>query len=146
MPTKKASIGRSIPRVDGASKVTGAARYVDDTPTMPGELYGLTVRSTVAHGILEAIDRDPAFDWSGVTLVTAADIPGKNFVALMEQDQPALVPVGGHVKHCDEPLALVAAPDHERAAAAARALRIRVKELPAVLDVETSRRAEIRLH
>ncbi|HEY5628853.1 MAG TPA: hypothetical protein VIR16_05020, partial [Candidatus Limnocylindrales bacterium] len=68
-------------RSDGSQKVTGAALYTDDL-VVPGAWYGATVRSTVAHGVLEALDRDPAFDWSKVVVVTAADIPGKNAIAL----------------------------------------------------------------
>jgi CO/xanthine dehydrogenase Mo-binding subunit len=30
------TVGTSVPRVDGAAKVTGKARYVDDLPRMPG--------------------------------------------------------------------------------------------------------------
>src|SRR4051812_27044374 len=93
-----APVGTSVPRVDGVAKVTGRAQYLDDLDA-PGAWHGATVRSAVAHGVLEAIELDPAFDWSGVTVVTAADIWGKNAIALIEDDQPALVPIGGRVMH-----------------------------------------------
>ncbi len=131
-------VGTSLPRVDGVAKVTGRARYLDDLDA-PGAWHGATVRSTIAHGVLETIDRDPAFDWSRVVVVTAADIPGKNVIALIEDDQPALVPVGGTVMHVDEPIALVAAPTRELAFAAARAIRPRVKPLKAVFSIDESR-------
>jgi YD repeat-containing protein len=131
------SVGTSLPRVDGVAKVTGRARYLDDLDA-PGAWHGATVRSKIAHGVLEAIDRDPAFDWSRVVVVTAADIPGKNVIALIEDDQPALVPVGGKVMHVDEAIALVAAPTRELAFAAARAIRPRVKPLPTVFDIDAS--------
>src|SRR5678809_1470558 len=99
-------VGASIPRVDGEAKVRGAALYVDDL-AVPGALHGATVRSQVPHGILRAIRRDPAFDWSDVVLVTAEDIPGRNTILLIEEDQPALVPLGGRIRHVDEPIALV---------------------------------------
>ena len=47
---------------------------------------------------LVAIHRDPSFDWSGITVVTAEDIPGENAVVALEHDQPALVPVGGTIR------------------------------------------------
>jgi CO/xanthine dehydrogenase Mo-binding subunit len=75
VPQAKPPVGTSLPRVDGVAKVTGRARYLDDLDA-PGVWYGATVRSKVAHGVLEAIDLDPAFDWSGAVVVTAADIPG----------------------------------------------------------------------
>src|SRR5690348_1759009 len=102
---KGGPVGRSVPRVDGVAKVTGTARYLDDLEA-PGAWHGWTVRSSVAHGDLEAIELDPSFDWSDVVVVTAADIPGRNFIALLEDDQPALVPVGGRVRHVDEAIAL----------------------------------------
>src|SRR5437868_13832850 len=58
-------VGASIPRVDGAAKVRGAAMYVDDI-VVPGALHGGTVRSTVARGRLRGIKKDPRFDWSGI--------------------------------------------------------------------------------
>ncbi|MDQ3370748.1 MAG: aldehyde oxidase, partial [Myxococcota bacterium] len=113
-----------MPRVDGVAKVTGHARYLDDLDA-PGAWHGATVRSQIAHGVLQAIELDPAFDWSQVVVVTAADITGNNFIRLIEDDQVALVPVGGKVMHVDEAIALVAAPTRALAAAAAAAVRPR---------------------
>ncbi len=138
-------VGRSIPRVDGVAKVTGRAVYVDDIAT-PGALYGATVRSAVPRGTLRAIRRDPDFDWSGVVVVTAADIPGRNLIALIEEDQPALVPVGGEVRHTDEPVALVAAPTAARARAAAAAITLEIDPLPAIHSIEESLAADVLLH
>src|SRR5690606_24969617 len=90
-------VGTSIPRVDGVAKVTGAALYVDDI-AVADMLHGATVRSRVAHGVLTSITLDPGFDWTDITVVTAADIPGANTIALIHDDQPALVPVGGHIR------------------------------------------------
>ncbi len=128
-------VGASVPRVDGVAKVTGRARYLDDLDA-PGAWHGATVRSKVAHGVLEAIDLDPAFDWSQVVVVTAADIAGKNVIALIEDDQPALVPIGGRVMHIDEAIAAVAAPTRALAFAAAAAVRPRIAERPPVLSVD----------
>jgi CO/xanthine dehydrogenase Mo-binding subunit len=139
------AVGASVPRVDGAAKVTGAARYVDDLD-VPGALHGRTVRSAVPHGTLRAIERDPEFDWSDVVVVTAEDIPGDNYVALLETDQPALVPVGGRVRHVDEPVALVAAPTARRAAEAMAAIRLNIEPLPAIFTVEESIACDVLLH
>jgi CO/xanthine dehydrogenase Mo-binding subunit len=125
------SIGTSPPRLDGHAKVTGAARYADDLlPT--GCLFGATVRSSRPHARVLAVERDPAFDWTGITLVTSADIPGPNVVTLMTDDQPILA--DGLVRHVTEPIALVAAPDRDRALAAAAAVRVVYEDLPACMD------------
>jgi len=131
------SVGRSLPRVDGIAKVTGRAQYLDDLDA-PGAWHGATVRSKIAHGILEAIEFDPAFDWSRVVVATAADVPGQNVIALIENDQPALVAIGAPVMHVDEAIALVAAPTRELAFAAMRAVKPRVRPLPAIFTVEDS--------
>jgi CO/xanthine dehydrogenase Mo-binding subunit len=128
-------VGASVPRVDGVAKVTGRARYLDDLD-VPGAWHGVTVRSTVAFGVLDAIDLDPDFDWSQVVVVTADDIPGTNTILAIEEDQPALVRVGGRVMHVDEPIALVAAPTRKLAFEAARHVRPRVRALPPVLSID----------
>ena len=139
------SVGTSVPRVDGEAKVRGTALYVDDIE-VPDALHGATVRSRVPHGILRAIRRDPAFDWSDIVVATAEDIPGRNTIYLIEEDQPALVPVGGRIRHVDEPVALVAAPSRARAFAAAAAITLEVEELPAVLSIEDALRADVKLY
>jgi CO/xanthine dehydrogenase Mo-binding subunit len=145
VPDAKLPVGAPVPRVDGVAKVTGRARYLDDLEA-PGAWFGATVRSKVAHGVLEALDLDPAFDWSQVTVATAADIPGSNYIALIENDQVALVPIGGHVMHVDEALALVAAPTKELAAAAAKAIKPRIKPLPAVFTIDDALAAKHKLY
>ncbi len=141
----KAPVGTSMPRVDGFAKVTGRARYLDDLDA-EGAWYGQTVRSTVPHGVLEGIDLDPSFDWSQVVVATAADIPGSNYIALIENDQVALVPIGGKVMHVDEAIAVVAAPTKALAMAAAKAVKLRVKALPAVFTMDESLAAKHKLY
>ena len=125
-------IGTSVPRRDAPAKVTGAARYTDDL-VVEGTWFGLTVRATEARARLLGIDRDPAFDWSRVVVVTAADIPGENVVNLIYDDQPALVV--DEIRHHAEPVALVAAPDPATARAARAAIHLRTEPLPPVLDL-----------
>jgi CO/xanthine dehydrogenase Mo-binding subunit len=126
-----ALIGRSVPRPDGPAKVTGRARYVDDVAE-PGMLVGATLRSTVARGRLRGIVKDPSFDWSGLTVVTAENVPA-NVVALIEEDQPVLA--SDDVRHAGEPLALVAGEDPLRVARALSHLRADIESLPPVLTV-----------
>jgi Aerobic-type carbon monoxide dehydrogenase, large subunit CoxL/CutL homologs len=130
--------GTAVPRRGGLEKVTGRARFTDDL-VFPGAWYGVTVRSTEPHARLLAIEPDPDFDWSGVVLVTAADIPGDNVVQLMVDDQPALV--ADEIRHVAEPVALVAAPDPTLARAARDHVHLRTEPLPAVLDPLASEHA-----
>ncbi|HYO44156.1 MAG TPA: xanthine dehydrogenase family protein molybdopterin-binding subunit [Candidatus Limnocylindrales bacterium] len=122
---------RAPVRREGFEKLTGATLYTDDL-VVPGAWYGATVRSTEPHARLLGIDLDPAFDWSGVVVVTAADIPGENVVASIALDQPALV--ADEIRHVAEAVALIAAPDPALARAARDAVHLRTEPLPAVLD------------
>ncbi len=136
-PPPTAPVGQSLPRVDGVAKVTGRAHYLDDIDA-PHAWHGATVRSQIAHGVLEALDFDPAFDWSKVVVATAEDIPGANAIRLIEDDQVAFVPIGGEVKHVDEPLAVVAAPTRALAFAARDAIKPKIRRLPAVFTIDDS--------
>ena len=135
-------VGSGVVRTDGHAKVTGAALYVDDVHP-PGCLFGATVRSTVAHARIVGIRLDPKFDWRDVTVVTAADIPGENIVALMTDDQPAIAHT--LTKHVAEAVALVAAPNREQALAAAEHVLVDYETLPALFDPEIARGHAIRL-
>jgi CO/xanthine dehydrogenase Mo-binding subunit len=129
------AIGEGRVRADGRAKVTGAALYVDDI--RPDDcLYGATVRSTHAHARILGISRDPDYDWTGVTLATAADIPGENVVALMTDDQPALA--RDLVRHVAESVALVAAPTRDKALEAAKHVRVEYEPLAPLMDPEAS--------
>src|ERR1700745_2169372 len=94
--TEEHIIGKSVPRKEGRDKVTGAARYIDDM-TLPGMLYGATVRSQVPRGIIKKNSFDSNIDWSEFAIVSARDIPRKNCIALIGDDQPCLA--DGRVNH-----------------------------------------------
>jgi len=130
---RPASVGVNVPRLEGADKVTGRARYVDDL-VVPGVLHGHTVRSTIAHGRIVRVTLDPAFDWKDVVVADHHDIPGENVVALITDDQPLLA--ADRVMHADEPILLVAHEDPEHARAALAAVKVEYEPLDPVLDVE----------
>ena len=92
-------VGQGVVRADGPAKVTGAALYVDDLRP-DGCWYGATVRARAAYARIANIRFAAGFDATGITLVTAKDIPGENIVELMTADQPALA--DGLVKHTAE--------------------------------------------
>jgi CO/xanthine dehydrogenase Mo-binding subunit len=130
-PTRGLATPRGPLRREGPAKLTGTALYTDDL-VFPGAWYGLTIRSTEAHARLLGIELDPAFDWSKVVVVTAADVPGPNIVNSIQDDQPILV--AEEIRHHAEPIALVAAPDRGLLQEAVAHVRIRTESLPPVLD------------
>src|SRR5881227_3402419 len=128
-------VGKSIPRKEGRKKVTGQALYVDDL-TFDGMLHGVTVRSSVARGRIREISFAGDIPWNEFTIVTAKDIPGENYVALILNDQPYLA--DEVVNHPEEPIVLLAHHDKYLLEEARRHVSIDYEELPAVFSLEDS--------
>jgi len=128
-------IGKSVPRKEGRDKVTGRARYVDDL-TFPDMIHGVAVRSSVARGRIHGIHFEGSIPWAEFTIVTAKDIPSKNCVALLIEDQPCLA--DEFVNHPEEPVVLLAHPDKYLLAEARRAVRMDVEPLPAIFTIDDS--------
>ena len=131
LPATEVIVGKSMPRKEGLAKVKGEAQYVDDL-TYPDMLHGKTIRSTLARGVITEIKFDPAFDWSRVIVADYRDIPGRNVVALIEDDQPLLVEK--EVQHHDEPILLLACKERETLEEAAKHIQISYQEKPALLS------------
>ena len=128
-------IGTSVPRKEGRAKVTGRAQYVDDI-ALPGMIHGATVRSSVARGRILGIHFEGDIPWKEFTIVTAKDIPGKNWISLLIDDQPCLA--DGVVNHPEEPVVLLAHPDKYLLEEARRAVRIEIEPLPGVFTIDDS--------
>jgi CO/xanthine dehydrogenase Mo-binding subunit len=128
-------VGASAPRKEGWDKVTGAARYVDDM-ALPGMLYGATVRSTIARGKIKKITFGRGVDWNEYVVVSAKDIPGKNCIALILDDQPCLA--SDSVNHPEEPILLLAHADRHKLRKAVDAVAIEYEPLSPVHTIEES--------
>src|SRR5213596_1301150 len=137
-------VGKSVPRKEGRKKVTGAALYVDDLK-FDGMLHGVTVRSSVPRGRIKSIsfDQPPAaagssllIPWDEFIVVTAKDIPGENYVALILNDQPFLA--DQVVNHPEEPIVLLAHHDKYLLEEARRHVSIDYEEMPAIFSLEDS--------
>ena len=128
-------VGSSVPRKEGWDKVTGAARYVDDL-VLPGMLHGATVRSNIPRGKIRKITFDPGINWDEFVVVTAKDIPGKNCIVLILDDQPCLA--AETVNHAEEPILLLAHPDRHKLRRAVDAVSIEYDVLPPVFSIEES--------
>jgi len=135
LKTNNHPIGKSVPRKEGRKKVTGAALYVDDI-SFPEMIYGATVRSSVPRGRIKNISFAGDIPWDEFTVVTAKDIPGENYVALILNDQPYLV--DEVVNHAEEAIVLLAHPDKYLLEEARRNVRIEYEELPAIFTLEDS--------
>ena len=101
-------VGLGVPRVDGPAKVGGTARYVDDL-VFPGMLYARTIRTSIPRGRLHGVRLD--FDPAGFTVVDWHDIPGRNCITHVTDDQPCLVQ--DEIRHVAEPVLLLAHEDRD---------------------------------
>jgi CO/xanthine dehydrogenase Mo-binding subunit len=134
-------VGTSVPRVEGRDKVTGQALYVDDM-VLPGILYGATLRSRIPRGRINGFSFGPGVDWNEFVIVSPKDIPGKNCIALIEDDQPCLA--DGMVNHPEEALLLLAHPDRYLLRKAVDAITVEYDPLPAIFGIdESERRSQI---
>ena len=133
-------VGVSVPRKEGVAKLTGQARYIDDL-SLPGMIFGATVRSSIARGAIEDIKFGEGIPWHEFTIVTAKDIPGRNVVSLIVDDQPCLA--DGMVNHPEEPILLLAHPDRHALPAAVAAVKICYKPAPSIHSIEESERREL---
>lgn len=128
-----ASVGRNVPRKEGRDKVTGRALYVDDL-IFPGMLHGRTIRSTIPRGEITGIRLD--FDRTGFTVADFRDVPAKNVVALIEDDQPCLAE--REIRHFAEPILLIAHEDRERLLDAEHRIAIDYRPSEPVYDPQRS--------
>ena len=126
-----AAHGRSLPRIDGAEKVTGAVLYVGDL-RLPGMLEGRIVRSPYAHARIVRIDTTRAERLAGVrAVVTGEDTPKRPWGAFIADQYPLAV---GKVRYVGDEVAAVAAIDAATAEEAANLVDVEYEELPAVFD------------
>jgi len=135
--TTEPIVGMPVPRKEGRDKVTGRAQYIDDI-TLPGMLYGATVRSTIPRGTINRITFGPGIPWDEFVVVSAKDIPGKNCVALISDDQPCLAE--GAINHPEEPILLLAHPNRHLLPKAVASVEIEYDPLPALFSIDESER------
>jgi CO/xanthine dehydrogenase Mo-binding subunit len=134
-------IGKSVPRKEGRDKVTGKSQYVDDM-VLPNMLFGATVRSQIPRGRIRNITFASGIPWDEFVIVSAKDIPGKNCIWLIGDDQPCLA--SEFVNHPEEPILLLAHPDRHLLPQAVKAVSIDYDSLPCIFTIEESeRRSEI---
>lgn len=125
-------IGKSLTRVDGRVKITGAAQFVDDLDFGPNLLYAEIVESPYAHALINKIDTSEAEKVPGVVkVVTGKDFPYK--FGLYMHDRYILA--HDRVRFVGEQVAAVIARDPRTAKKAAKLVRIDYTELTPILNI-----------
>ena len=124
-------VGLSIPRADGAEKVTGKTEYVADLKPK-GMLHAKLLRSPHAHAWIKRIDTSKAKALPGVrAVVIAADIPGLKKKAPTRAHAVLAI---DRVVFVGQPVAAVAADELAIAEEACDLIQVDYEVLPAAVD------------
>ena len=138
------SVGQSVKRVDAFEKATGRAKYTDDLCDRSALVVRL-VHSTIAHGMVTAIDTAEAIKVPGVVkILTCFDVPNIPFPTAghpwstdpHHQDVADRLLMNRHVRYYGDEVAAVVAENEVAAAQAARLVKVSYEEYPFVLDVQ----------
>jgi xanthine dehydrogenase molybdenum-binding subunit len=127
-------IGTSVPKRDGADKVTGRTRFLHDLE-LPRLAHGKILRARHPHARLVRIDTRRAARLPGVlAVITGADVEQKPFG--FAKDHLALK--AGKVRCVRDEIAAVAAETAAIAEEALALIDVEYDELPAVFDPEAA--------
>src|SRR5437762_1737414 len=125
------TVGKAVPRLEGAEKVTGQTRYAADID-VPDALWAKLLRSPLPHARILKVDSSQATQLPGVHAVSSgADIP-LVLTGLRMKDMPVLA--RDRVRYVGEPVAAVAAVSSEIAEEALNLIDVQYEELPFVTD------------
>jgi 4-hydroxybenzoyl-CoA reductase subunit alpha len=129
-------VGKPLPKVDAASKVTGRAIYADDM-LPPRTLHCRILRSPHPHARIVSIDASAARRIPGVlAVITGEDLPIKFGILPVTQDERALE--HEKVRYVGDPIAAVAATEEEIAAAACDAIEVEYEVLEPVMSIDAA--------
>ena len=131
-------VGKPFPRVDGADKVTGRAKYTGDIQ-LSGTLVGRILRSPHPHARIVDVDVSRALAVPGVkAVITAGDTAGvRHGFVETPRYPPDQTPLATDVvRFVGEEVAAVAALDPYAAEEALGLIRVEYEPLPAVFDPE----------
>jgi xanthine dehydrogenase large subunit len=137
------SVASPLPHDAAHLHVTGAARYVDDTPMPAGTLHLAFGLSAVASGTITALNLETVRSAPGVVAVlTAADLPFANDVSPSAHDEPLLAM--GSVHYMGQPIFAVVATSHLEARFAARQGHMDITETTPIFSIEDALQANAR--
>lgn len=126
-----ARIGAPVEKIDHAEKAAGSAVYLGDMKP-DGMHYAKTLRSDRPRARIMAVHIPPLPE--GYTVVDYRDVPGRNRVKIIVDDQPFFAE--GQVNYVGEPILLVVGPDKSTILQLMAAIRVEYADLPPVLTME----------
>ena len=132
------SVGKSHYQDSSFRQLTGKAEYIDDIPLAENALHGALILSTIPSGKIVSIDTKRAKDIDpSITIIMAKDIPGKNDIAPIFEDEPIFAEKT--VTYVGQPIGLIVSSSMERARAAAKEVEVMYKkDKGPILDLESA--------
>ncbi|WP_057833036.1 xanthine dehydrogenase molybdopterin binding subunit [Colwellia sp. TT2012] len=128
-------VGRSKKHDSADKHVAGEAIYVDDRPSLRGELHAAVGQSAYAHANIISMDLSAVKAATGViSVITVEDVPGHTDIGPVFPGDPVLAI--GKVEFIGQPLFAVAATSFDLARRAVKLAKIDYEELEAVLTVK----------
>ncbi len=136
-------IGRKVPRVDGAAKVSGSAVYGNDIK-LPGMLYGVCRYADIVAGKIVSIDTSEAEKIKGVVrIATYKDIPGNPVVGVIVKDYLPIVK--DEIVFHGDVVAVIAAETYEAACVASDLIKVNYTPFEPITDPEEALKPGARL-
>ncbi|XP_067007633.2 uncharacterized protein [Anabrus simplex] len=136
-------VNKPVIKLEAHRQTSGEAQYVDDMPTISGELFASFVLAKEGPGTIAKIDTSAALAVPGVVSFYAADdIPGKNNYTLFSPelyDMPDAEEIfsSGKVLFAGQPVGVIVATTQEVARAAADMVIVNITDLQKpVLTIE----------
>lgn len=130
------TIGKSVQRKEAPNKVTGRARYTNDT-TVPGTYHAVIVTAQRAHARIRSLKVERARHIPGVkAILTGNDV--HILTGDVTEDRPPLA--RDKVRYWGEPIALVVARDEHSARQAAEMIHVEYDPLPVVNTIRDALR------
>ncbi len=149
-------IGKAVERREDARFLTGRGQYTDDI-TLPGQSYGVFLRSPYAHAVIKSLRTTDAAAAPGVLGIFTGEhfkavgglpcgwlINSVDGTPMKEPRHPILA--DGKVRYVGDRVALVVAETLEQAKAALQLIEVDYEELPAVVDVASATSAAAHVH
>ncbi len=128
-------IGAPIARVDGRAKVTGRARYAAEA-AVPGAVHAVLVQSTIAAGVVLAVETAAAEGMPGVlAILTPQNAPRLADVRPQAQLVPNPTLQDATVAYNGQTIAVVVAETLQQAEAAAAHVRARYRADEAITEM-----------
>ncbi|RKL21236.1 Xanthine dehydrogenase [Fusarium oxysporum] len=135
-------VGRPIPHLSAVKHCTGEAEYVDDMPRQHNELFGALVMSKAAHAEILSVNYSTALEMPGVVGYIDKDSITKEQNTWGPVVLDELIFADGNSNYYGQVIGMIYAETALQARAAADAVTVTYKRLPAIFTIDEAIKAK----